>query len=268
MLDPLGAVPVNGTLPSSFLASLSSNVNITTLSATPIYLLALIFLATSYPALAPAFPKTRQRAWILTTIAAAVMTFASLPFVLDYVKRGGVGGVLPRTDVAIAVNRFFQVPTVSPPPPETGPKSYLSNLHSIHPSIHCIYYICAESLTHFFHLQAYLTADLAVGFLFYRAQVGFLTGWVHHVVYIGIVEVAVRGGWARVFCLAGVMEVCSRVHPVASFLAILPRSVSFPADIAYAPVAPAFVSFPLFSHSCVSILFSFIDLLLCPPSSI
>lgn len=146
MLDPMGAVSVNGTLPSSFLASLSSNVNITTLSATPIYLLALIFLATSYPALAPAFPKTRQRAWILTSIAAAVMTFASLPFVLDYVKRGGVRGVLPRTDMAIAVNRFFQV-LVFPIfpytlPSEIGPKSYLSNLHSIHPSIHCIY-ICA-----------------------------------------------------------------------------------------------------------------------------
>ncbi|KAJ7836905.1 hypothetical protein B0H14DRAFT_1119251 [Mycena olivaceomarginata] len=182
MLDPLGAVPVNGTLPSSFLASLSSNVNITTLSATPIYLLALIFLATSYPALAPAFPKTRQRAWILTTIAAAVMTFASLPFVLDYVKRGGVGGVLPRTDVAIAMNRFF---------------------------------------------QAYLTADLAVGFLFYRAQVGFLTGWVHHVVYIGIVEVAVRGGWARVFCLAGVMELPTLLLGLSTLFPALRSNVLF-----------------------------------------
>jgi hypothetical protein len=42
--------------------------------------------------------------------------------------------------------------------------------------------------------RAYLTADMLIGALCYRAQIGFLTGWVHHVVYIGITETAVRKG--------------------------------------------------------------------------
>ncbi|KAJ7850850.1 hypothetical protein B0H13DRAFT_2360512 [Mycena leptocephala] len=44
---------------------------------------------------------------------------------------------------------------------------------------------------------AYLTADMLIGFLHYRAQIGFLTGWVHHVVYVGITEIAIRWGHHR-----------------------------------------------------------------------
>ncbi|KAJ7916012.1 hypothetical protein B0H13DRAFT_2323869 [Mycena leptocephala] len=53
------------------------------------------------------------------------------------------------------------------------------------------------------HRVAYLTADMLIGALCYRAQIGW---WVHHVVYIGITETAVRKGWAHVFCLCAVME--------------------------------------------------------------
>ncbi|KAJ6564316.1 hypothetical protein B0H19DRAFT_1140788, partial [Mycena capillaripes] len=35
---------------------------------------------------------------------------------------------------------------------------------------------------------------MIVGGLYYRAQIGFLTGWVHHVVFIGVVEIAADRG--------------------------------------------------------------------------
>ncbi|THV00027.1 hypothetical protein K435DRAFT_751485, partial [Dendrothele bispora CBS 962.96] len=54
--------------------------------------------------------------------------------------------------------------------------------------------------------QAYLVSDLAIGFLNYRSQINLLTGWVHHIVYIGIVEYAIRQGWASVFSLCACME--------------------------------------------------------------
>ncbi|KAJ6463125.1 hypothetical protein C8R47DRAFT_1225248 [Mycena vitilis] len=62
----------------------------------------------------------------------------------------------------------------------------------------------AVAVNRFF--QAYLVADMLLGALCYRAQINFLTGWVHHVVYVGITELAVRRGWAHVFCLCAVME--------------------------------------------------------------
>jgi hypothetical protein len=52
---------------------------------------------------------------------------------------------------------------------------------------------------------------MLLGFLCYRSQIGFPTGWIHHVVYIGFWKIAVRCGWAHIFCLAAVMEVRFRV---------------------------------------------------------
>ncbi|KAJ7437481.1 hypothetical protein B0H11DRAFT_2361895 [Mycena galericulata] len=67
----------------------------------------------------------------------------------------------------------------------------------------------ARSVNRFF--QAYLAADLLIGALFYRAQVGVLTGWVHHAVYIAVCEVALRAGWAHHFCFAACMEMGTSV---------------------------------------------------------
>jgi hypothetical protein len=67
--------------------------------------------------------------------------------------------------------------------------------------------------------QAYLTADMLIGALCYRAQIGW---WVHHVVYIGT-ETAVRKGWAHVFCLCAVMEVCG---VFLSFYSVSPTRAS------------------------------------------
>ncbi|KAJ7054240.1 hypothetical protein C8F01DRAFT_1235389 [Mycena amicta] len=54
--------------------------------------------------------------------------------------------------------------------------------------------------------QAYLAADLVVGSIFYSSQINLLTGWVHHLVYLGICEFAIRAGWAYIFGLCAIME--------------------------------------------------------------
>ncbi|KAJ7778957.1 hypothetical protein B0H16DRAFT_1500597 [Mycena metata] len=127
------------------------------LSTTPVFLPAFLTLCASYPAISPFFPSTRQRAWILTTIASAVMTLASLPFVRDYTLAlragGGVADVQLRTPAAVAVNR-----------------------------------------------------DMFMGGMYYRDQIGVLAGWMHHTVYVGITEIAIRSAWAHIFCFAACME--------------------------------------------------------------
>ncbi|TRM68303.1 hypothetical protein BD626DRAFT_565149 [Schizophyllum amplum] len=54
--------------------------------------------------------------------------------------------------------------------------------------------------------QGYLVTDLAIGAVVYRDQVTLSTGWVHHTIYLHIVELAIRRSWMHVFCIAGVME--------------------------------------------------------------
>ncbi|KAF7369394.1 hypothetical protein MVEN_00268300 [Mycena venus] len=197
MLDFLGVVPAPAPAVDAGLMNLTTTahgplsflpISLATLSklqsgdSSPIFLPALITLIAAYPALAPLFPSARQRAWVLTTIASALMTASSVPFVADYVWRGGVLGVQGREEISEAVNRFF---------------------------------------------QAYLTADMLVGFFCYRSQIGFLTGWVHHVVYIGITEVAVRCGWAHIFCLAAVMELPTFLLGASTLLPALRSNALF-----------------------------------------
>ncbi|KAJ6452113.1 hypothetical protein C8R45DRAFT_1223669 [Mycena sanguinolenta] len=176
MLDLLGVVPAPAAVDDAFNVSSSTTESVSSLSwvswsmlaslfksddgRNATFLPALLLLLSSYPLLYPSFPALRQRAWILTAVASFVMTSASVPYVWDYLTRGGVESVTPRP-WAVDVNRFF---------------------------------------------QAYLTADMLCGFLSYRSQIGLLTGWIHHLVYILITEVAIRASWAHLFCLAAVME--------------------------------------------------------------
>jgi hypothetical protein len=51
------------------------------------------------------------------------------------------------------------------------------------------------------------SSDLMMGAAYYPAQVGFLTGWIHHAVYLFIVEAAIRCSWTHIFCLCASMEV-------------------------------------------------------------
>ncbi|KAF8186545.1 hypothetical protein K438DRAFT_1835785 [Mycena galopus ATCC 62051] len=75
--------------------------------------------------------------------------------------------------------------------------------------------------------QAYLTADMLVGGLCYRSQIGLLTGWVHHVLYILITETAIRSGWAHLFCLAAVMELPTFILGASTLLPALRSNVVF-----------------------------------------
>ncbi|KAF8186534.1 hypothetical protein K438DRAFT_1765306 [Mycena galopus ATCC 62051] len=109
----------------------------------------------------PLFPAMRQRAWILTTLASSVMTAFARPGMRDYLTMGGVQGMESRV-WAVGVNRFSK---------------------------------CVPDFT--LAPFAYLTADMVVGGLCYRSQIGFLTDWVHHVLYILITETAIRNGWAH-----------------------------------------------------------------------
>ncbi|KAF9233629.1 hypothetical protein BU15DRAFT_90269 [Melanogaster broomeanus] len=64
--------------------------------------------------------------------------------------------------------------------------------------------------------QAYLIADVTMGVLYYRSKVNWLTGWVHHTIYVFVVEYAVRMNWSHIFCLCAIMEIPTFVLAVAS----------------------------------------------------
>lgn len=71
-----------------------------------------------------------------------------------------------------------------------------------------------ESTGRFF--QAYLVADLLMGVIYYRSKINLLTGWIHHTIYIFIVEYTSRMGWSHLFTLCAVMEVPTFVLAIAS----------------------------------------------------
>ncbi|KAJ6528812.1 hypothetical protein B0H19DRAFT_532784 [Mycena capillaripes] len=75
--------------------------------------------------------------------------------------------------------------------------------------------------------QACLCTDMIVGGLYCRAQIGFLTGWVHHVVYFGIVEISIRSAWAHIFCLCAVMELPTFLLGASTLLSTLRSNTLF-----------------------------------------
>ncbi|KAH8107289.1 hypothetical protein DFH11DRAFT_1228541 [Phellopilus nigrolimitatus] len=54
--------------------------------------------------------------------------------------------------------------------------------------------------------QAYLIADVLLGAIHYREQVNLLSGWVHHGIYILVVDHASRRSLAHIFSLCACME--------------------------------------------------------------
>ncbi|KAH7881857.1 hypothetical protein F5I97DRAFT_470844 [Phlebopus sp. FC_14] len=75
--------------------------------------------------------------------------------------------------------------------------------------------------------QAYLVADLTMGFVHYRSKVNLLTGWVHHAIYVFIVEYSLRMDWSHIFCLCAIMEVPTFALAIASIDARLRSDVFF-----------------------------------------
>ncbi|KAJ3874155.1 hypothetical protein F5051DRAFT_379902 [Lentinula edodes] len=102
--------------------------------------------------------------------------------------------------------------------------------------------------------RAYLLADLSLGARYYRSQLNLFTGWSHHVIYLGIVEYAIRQKWAHIFCLAACMEFSTLVLGLATLFPRLPSNIFF---------AVSFLLTRIFFHTvlCITyISFRIIDL--------
>jgi len=116
----------------------------------PTSVAATLAFAGAYTAVCAFWPERKRRAWIITTIAAATASLSSLPFVFDLVKARMNVGVLAQADG------------------EGWRQQHALRTCSI--------------------FQGYLAADLLVGVVHYRDQITLLTGWVHHAVYIYIMQ--------------------------------------------------------------------------------
>ncbi|KAH0579657.1 hypothetical protein H2248_002504 [Termitomyces sp. 'cryptogamus'] len=44
-------------------------------------------------------------------------------------------------------------------------------------------------------------SDLALGCIYYRSEITLLAGWIHHPLYVAVVELAVWRSWTQIFCL-------------------------------------------------------------------
>ncbi|KIK73825.1 hypothetical protein PAXRUDRAFT_177398, partial [Paxillus rubicundulus Ve08.2h10] len=85
--------------------------------------------------------------------------------------------------------------------------------------------VYTNSVARFF--QAYLIADLTMGVLHYRSKVNLLTGWIHHSIYVFIVDYALQMGWSHIFCLCAIMEIPTFILALASVNARLRSDVLF-----------------------------------------
>ncbi|KAF9035107.1 hypothetical protein BDP27DRAFT_1245511, partial [Rhodocollybia butyracea] len=146
-------------------------------------LLSYTALVSAYYAISPHFPAPKQNSWIITTISSCIMTFASAPFVWDYLAaRGDVTAVRAFPELAVTSSRFF---------------------------------------------QAYLLADMSIGAVHYRGQLNIVTGWFHHVLYLGIIEYAIYQKWAYVFSLATCMEFPTFILGLATLFPRLRSNIFF-----------------------------------------
>ena len=69
-------------------------------------------------------------------------------------------------------------------------------------SVNFIYTYPPETYFHF------ILRDLTLGVVYYRSAINFFGGWIHHPLYIVVVELFIRRSWAHIFCLcAAIMEV-------------------------------------------------------------
>ncbi|KAK0470920.1 hypothetical protein IW261DRAFT_919172 [Armillaria novae-zelandiae] len=75
--------------------------------------------------------------------------------------------------------------------------------------------------------QAYLVCDLMTGTIYYRSQISIVTGWFHHMLYIMIVEIAIRRSLAHVFCLCCIMEFPTFILGLGSLYPSLRSNILF-----------------------------------------
>jgi len=68
---------------------------------------------------------------------------------------------------------------------------------------------------------------LTMGMLFYRSKVNLLTGWIHHSVYVFVVEYAIHTHTSHIFGLCAVMEIPTFVLGLGSIISRLRSDVIF-----------------------------------------
>jgi len=75
--------------------------------------------------------------------------------------------------------------------------------------------------------QAYLVADLMMGVIYYRNQLALLTGWIHHMLYVFIVQVTIKRAWTHIFCLCALMELPTFLLAISSLYPRLRSNITF-----------------------------------------
>jgi len=79
--------------------------------------------------------------------------------------------------------------------------------------------------TRFF--QAYLVSDLMMGAVYYRSQVSLVTGWIHHILYVFIIQVTINRAWTQIFCLCALMELPTFLLAISSLYPRLRSNIAF-----------------------------------------
>ncbi|TYJ56686.1 hypothetical protein B9479_002617 [Cryptococcus floricola] len=126
----------------------------------------LIIFYLAYTTLAPHFASMRQRSYLLSAITSGAMTVASLPFAWSYMRWG--------------LEVTYQ----------KGKEGWMGAL--------------ARAGVVFF--GTYLQMYLSIGYFKYSNQIGLLTGWVHHTVYIGLMVYLLNSGHSAIFMAGCLME--------------------------------------------------------------
>jgi len=75
--------------------------------------------------------------------------------------------------------------------------------------------------------QAYLVSDLMMGAIYYRSQVMLVTGWIHHILYVFVIQVTIERAWTQIFCLCALMELPTFLLAISSLYPRLRSNIAF-----------------------------------------
>ncbi|KAE8232377.1 hypothetical protein CF326_g2589 [Tilletia indica] len=171
----------------------------------------------------------KKRSWILTTLAAFVMTAASLPFLRDLFLPPDLVGSL-----SAGLLHFADFTRSSIPPKlravlaEKAIAAAHNNatwgffsLAEIHPrTLTVTHPLCAFFI-------AYLLSDLALGAIFYPSMMNMASGWVHHTAYTFFFSYWLHRGWGHIAATAAVFELPTFVMGIACLYPPLRSNMGF-----------------------------------------
>lgn len=167
----------------------------------------------------------RQRAYVLTLLSSAIMTLSSVPLVWEILTTpNGFQQLLPTTDG----NDYWWT----------------------------------IAATTFF--MTFLVTDLAVGSIFYRSKIQVLTGWIHHIAYVGLLIWVIRNHYTPVFVAMCLLEAPTLMLALGSVFKSLRRDYVFaalfvPTRIVFHGYMIADVSFrkPFYWGICIALCITF-----------